>query len=246
MSGGPEDKVGYGRPPKHSQFRTGQSGNPAGRPKATPDLVSTLRKALARKVTVAGQERKVTLQEALFRRLRELAQQGDRRAQKLQQEIAQAHEAQVKRDRGAEAIDWIAKRRRLAEKLGRPLPEPDDGESAGKPGGRAGPWRLSASRGRAPAARARSPRRRPPGSRGQSGNPRGRPKGRADVLADPLAPAELSDAVLAAQALQHDADLLLGREPAPGGAPDVLQGGLGRGLRPWPGCLSHLRSLRLR
>lgn len=27
-------KVGYGRPPKHTQFKKGQSGNPKGRPKA--------------------------------------------------------------------------------------------------------------------------------------------------------------------------------------------------------------------
>lgn len=35
-SQGPSDQqeFGYGKPPKHSQFRKGQSGNPAGRPKA--------------------------------------------------------------------------------------------------------------------------------------------------------------------------------------------------------------------
>src|SRR4051812_40753949 len=29
----PESEVGYGKPPKHSQFAKGQSGNPSGRPK---------------------------------------------------------------------------------------------------------------------------------------------------------------------------------------------------------------------
>ena len=29
-----QQELGYGKPPKHSQFRKGQSGNPAGRPKA--------------------------------------------------------------------------------------------------------------------------------------------------------------------------------------------------------------------
>ena len=28
-----DGKVGYGKPPKHSQFQAGQSGNPKGRPK---------------------------------------------------------------------------------------------------------------------------------------------------------------------------------------------------------------------
>src|SRR5215218_8841186 len=43
---------------------------------------------------------------------------------------------------------------------------------------------------------------------------------------DALAPAQLGDAVLAPQALEHDADLLLGREVAPRGAPDVFDDGL--------------------
>jgi hypothetical protein len=30
--------VGYGRPPTHTRFRKGQSGNPRGRPKRTPPL----------------------------------------------------------------------------------------------------------------------------------------------------------------------------------------------------------------
>jgi len=29
-----DDKVGYGKPPRHAQFRKGKSGNPGGRPKA--------------------------------------------------------------------------------------------------------------------------------------------------------------------------------------------------------------------
>ena len=28
----PDNKVGYGRPPRHSRFTKGQSGNPKGRP----------------------------------------------------------------------------------------------------------------------------------------------------------------------------------------------------------------------
>ena len=35
---GPEDKVGYGQPPRHSRFKPGQSGNPKGRPKAARTL----------------------------------------------------------------------------------------------------------------------------------------------------------------------------------------------------------------
>jgi hypothetical protein len=51
-----------------------------------------------------------------------------------------------------------------------------------------------------------------------------------EVLGDALFPAELGDAVLAAQAIEDDADLLLGREVPPGGSPDVPDG-LRRALR---------------
>jgi hypothetical protein len=42
-----DDKVGYGKPPKHSRFKPGQSGNPKGRPKmaATP-LAERINKVL--------------------------------------------------------------------------------------------------------------------------------------------------------------------------------------------------------
>jgi hypothetical protein len=43
----PSNKVGYGNPPKHSQFRPGQSGNPGGLPKGTPKVSIALMKLLA-------------------------------------------------------------------------------------------------------------------------------------------------------------------------------------------------------
>src|SRR3990170_2740206 len=45
-----------------------------------------------------------------------------------------------------------------------------------------------------------------------------------EVLGDAFLAAELGDAVLAAQALEDDADLLLGRKLPPGGPPDVPDG----------------------
>ena len=45
-------KVGYGRPPRHTQFKKGQSGNRRGRPKGTFNLARTLQKALLETVTV--------------------------------------------------------------------------------------------------------------------------------------------------------------------------------------------------
>lgn len=44
-----EYPVGYGKPPKHSQFKPGQSGNPSGRPKKAKTIADAFSK-LARKV----------------------------------------------------------------------------------------------------------------------------------------------------------------------------------------------------
>jgi hypothetical protein len=54
-----------------------------------------------------------------------------------------------------------------------------------------------------------------------------------------LPPAELGDAVLAPQTLQHDTNLLIGRVALPDGKANVLHNLIGR--RPRLGFLSHLR-----
>jgi Family of unknown function (DUF5681) len=41
-----DNAVGYCRPPKHTQFKAGQSGNPKGRPKGTISSANFLRKIL--------------------------------------------------------------------------------------------------------------------------------------------------------------------------------------------------------
>ena len=44
-----QGKVGYKNPPKETQFKTGQSGNPGGLPKGTPKVSIALMKLLAGK-----------------------------------------------------------------------------------------------------------------------------------------------------------------------------------------------------
>jgi hypothetical protein len=48
------DEIGFGKPPKHTQFRKGQSGNPKGRPKGSKNINVLIRKALEEKVIVKG------------------------------------------------------------------------------------------------------------------------------------------------------------------------------------------------
>jgi hypothetical protein len=76
-----EGNIGYRRPPRHSRFRKGQSGNPSGRRKGS-GIRSALEKVLDRKVTatVDGERRKVPLTEALVLQLAQKALAGDVRS----------------------------------------------------------------------------------------------------------------------------------------------------------------------
>jgi hypothetical protein len=75
--------VGYGRPPVHTRFKAGQSGNPRGRPKGAKGLNTLAREILTAKVsvrTVSG-ETKMPRIEAVFHKAIELAIKGNPRAQ---------------------------------------------------------------------------------------------------------------------------------------------------------------------
>ena len=82
-------EVGFGKPPKRTQFKKGRSGNPKGRPPRKPDVYSELTKVLREKVTVTidGQPEKVTVQQALLLRLRDQALRGELWAGKLLQKV---------------------------------------------------------------------------------------------------------------------------------------------------------------
>ncbi|MDH3581687.1 MAG: DUF5681 domain-containing protein [Hyphomicrobiales bacterium] len=75
-------EVGYGKPPKDTRFKPGQSGNRKGRPKGTKNFATDVRATLASKVRVTrdGSSRKISTQEAMLMRLREKALGGDVRA----------------------------------------------------------------------------------------------------------------------------------------------------------------------
>ncbi|WP_426052218.1 DUF5681 domain-containing protein [Brevundimonas sp. SL161] len=56
--------VGYGRPPQATRFKTGQSGNPKGRPKGAHNLHTLLSDAMQTRVPVTIEGRRVYLTKA--------------------------------------------------------------------------------------------------------------------------------------------------------------------------------------
>lgn len=77
--------VGFAKPPSHTRWKPGQSGNPNGRPKGRTDLYAELQSVLLTRIAVGGEgsERPMTIQEALVRRARQLALEGDVAMQKI-------------------------------------------------------------------------------------------------------------------------------------------------------------------
>lgn len=80
-----EYEVGYKKPPAHSRFQKGRSGNPSGRAKKPKSVASVLSRAAQQKVTVteSGRRRRVTKLEIAITQLVNKAAGGDFRSQKL-------------------------------------------------------------------------------------------------------------------------------------------------------------------
>lgn len=55
-----ESPVGYKKPPRHTRFKPGQSGNPNGRPRKKVTLAESIQKELNTRITVneGGKQRR--------------------------------------------------------------------------------------------------------------------------------------------------------------------------------------------
>ena len=78
-------EVGYGKPPRHTRFTKGRSGNPRGRSPGAKNLKTLLSEALNELVIVAenGGRRKVTKREAIIKQLVNQSATADWRAIKI-------------------------------------------------------------------------------------------------------------------------------------------------------------------
>jgi hypothetical protein len=77
--------VGYRKPPKHTQFQPGESGNPRGRPKDSKNFSSRVKSILDRKITITenGRTRRITMAEAVVMKLVSRAMASDMSAMRL-------------------------------------------------------------------------------------------------------------------------------------------------------------------
>jgi|HubBroStandDraft_5_1064220.scaffolds.fasta_scaffold297778_1 hypothetical protein len=75
-------EVGYGKPPKDSQFKAGQSGNPKGRKKNSRNLKTDLTTILQKRISVREGDRKfrVSGQEGVLMSLMAKSLKGDTKA----------------------------------------------------------------------------------------------------------------------------------------------------------------------
>ena len=87
-------QVGYGKPPRHTGFQKGRSGNPKGRPKGSKNLATLLTEALDEKVQVTedGKRRRVTKRELVIKQLVNKSASADLRAIKQLTDIVERAE----------------------------------------------------------------------------------------------------------------------------------------------------------
>lgn len=80
-----DDAVGYGRPPKHTRFKPGHSGNPKGRPKRSRNRLTILAEELAQPVTITENGRRKTISkgEVIIRQMVNKSASGDLRSTTL-------------------------------------------------------------------------------------------------------------------------------------------------------------------
>jgi hypothetical protein len=78
-------QVGYGRPPVHTRFKPGRSGDPAGgrKPRLTPPEVLMKEAARLVKVRTGDTVETITKHEAIVRRLLQMAMEGEIAAARL-------------------------------------------------------------------------------------------------------------------------------------------------------------------
>jgi hypothetical protein len=123
-------EVGYGRPPQHTRFKRGQSGNPKGRPRESKNLPTLLTEALNQRVIVAENDgrRRITKREAIITQLVNRSAKADLRAIKILLDILQEIERRTEPEASESSFGSADKKviEQLKARLNGKKPESDD------------------------------------------------------------------------------------------------------------------------
>lgn len=94
-------EVGFGKPPKRTQFAKGKSGNPLGRPKGALNVATTVERILRQEViiTLDGRRRRVTKLQAVVIQLIDQATEGHLKAIQLLTSLLRSAE-----ERGSQVV----------------------------------------------------------------------------------------------------------------------------------------------
>lgn len=105
----PPYKIGYGKPPEHTRFKPGQSGNPKGKPRGAKNLATIVGNAIKQKVVVTenGKRRSVSKLEVAITQLANKAATGDQKA--LQQLLPLVHLIEGRAEAAAVSTPIITK-----------------------------------------------------------------------------------------------------------------------------------------
>ena len=100
-------EVGYGKPPKHTQFAKGKSGNPKGRGQGVKNFATEIQDELNTRVPITenGRRRKITKRKAVAKQLVNRAATGDPKAIPVLLNEARQYEAAAVREYGDEVLN---------------------------------------------------------------------------------------------------------------------------------------------
>ena len=93
-------EIGHGKPPKHAQWKKGQSGNPNGRPRKDLRMTALVARLLGQRIVVrkGKSTKRMTRLEHLLHRLFEQALSGDARLIKMVLDEARKDEARAEQN----------------------------------------------------------------------------------------------------------------------------------------------------
>lgn len=100
------NKVMRGKPPREHQFKPGQSGNPAGRPKGTKQIDALIEEELDRRieVTLSGRRTRLSKRQIMVRQIVDKALKGDHKAIATCMALHSQQKAKSPSDKTAEKI----------------------------------------------------------------------------------------------------------------------------------------------